>query len=519
MNLAIFHYHLNRGGVTQVILNHLRSLEACLQEKKPIKVAIFYGGRKQAWPDEISDKLQALEIQLVAIPLLDYHEPDECPPVRLIQEVHNRLQALDFQQEETLLHIHNHSLGKNAAWPLMVQALAKGGYATLLQMHDFAEDYRPENYHRLTIGLTTDSTKPFHQQLYPQAPQIHYSVLNGRDGNYLKDSGFPLERLHQLPNPALPIDNLPSRKYARKKLKALFDIPEDASFLLYPVRGIRRKNLGEWLLWSLLSPENCWLGLTLAPLNPVEIPHYERWKNWAEEHNLRCAFETGGEEKLTFGENLVASDALLTTSLVEGFGMVFLEAWLAARPLIGRDLPAITQDFKQAGLQLDALADHVWIPIEWLGKENFQSMLISYLRPVLEAYQQPSSENNQTKEIEKLIKNHCIDFGKLDSQWQEKILEKLFHEPEARETLLTLNPHISAGFSLAQMKPTALIEANKQVVQSHYSMQASGERLLTIYQKVMSSKKSTHFEETDAGKDLLNCFLSIEALYPVRLEN
>ena len=37
------------------------------------------------------------------------------------------------------------------------------------------------------------------------------------------------------------------------------------------------------------------------------------------------------------------------TSLAEGFGMVFLESWLAECPLLGRDLPEITRDFVEAG--------------------------------------------------------------------------------------------------------------------------------------------------------------------------
>ena len=48
----------------------------------------------------------------------------------------------------------------------------------------------------------------------------------------------------------------------------------------------------------------------------------------------------GAPGGLEFFENLAAADAVATTSLAEGFGMVFLEAWLAGRPLVGRDLPS-----------------------------------------------------------------------------------------------------------------------------------------------------------------------------------
>jgi len=36
--LAIVHYHLNRGGVTQVIINQLRALDLALQTERPWRV-------------------------------------------------------------------------------------------------------------------------------------------------------------------------------------------------------------------------------------------------------------------------------------------------------------------------------------------------------------------------------------------------------------------------------------------------------------------------------------------------
>ena len=69
MNLAIIHYHLNRGGVTQVIINQLRALHCQLgrddarrggtgvppvntgQRPVPltVRIALVYGGRREGW--------------------------------------------------------------------------------------------------------------------------------------------------------------------------------------------------------------------------------------------------------------------------------------------------------------------------------------------------------------------------------------------------------------------------------------------------------------------------------------
>ncbi len=45
MNLVIVHHHLNRGGVTQVILNHLRSLHEAGAREIFDRIVILYGGR------------------------------------------------------------------------------------------------------------------------------------------------------------------------------------------------------------------------------------------------------------------------------------------------------------------------------------------------------------------------------------------------------------------------------------------------------------------------------------------
>jgi len=45
MNLAIVHYHLNRGGVARVIENQLLALDAVLDPMRPWRAVILHGGR------------------------------------------------------------------------------------------------------------------------------------------------------------------------------------------------------------------------------------------------------------------------------------------------------------------------------------------------------------------------------------------------------------------------------------------------------------------------------------------
>ena len=101
---------------------------------------------------------------------------------------------------------------------------------------------------------------------------------------------------------------------------------------------------------------------------------------------LPCRFEVGAPGALTFMENLAAADAILTTSLAEGFGMVMLESWLAGRPLLGRDLPEITPDFVRRGLRLDWLRPRLLVPMEWIGRDRFHRAVVEAYRQTLESY-------------------------------------------------------------------------------------------------------------------------------------
>ncbi len=62
---------------------------------------------------------------------------------------------------------------------------------------------------------------------------------------------------------------------------------------------------------------------------------------------------------------LTAAHALVTTSVAEGFGLAFLEPWLANRPLFGRKLPEVTEGNKKAGVNLASL--YTRLDVCWRG--------------------------------------------------------------------------------------------------------------------------------------------------------
>lgn len=508
MNLAIIHHHLNRGGVTRVIAAHLRSLNAALPDSQQIiRVAILFGGRKSDWPEDLAASLSHLDIQLCPVEGLDYDNGESAPQSAVLAgRLRTQLASLGFSPENTVIHTHNHNLGKNLSLPGALHQLAHDGYPLLLQIHDFAEDFRPANYERLQLLARSDKEhgQPPGGSLYPQAPHIGYAVLNHRDYKVLHGAGVELDRLDFLPNPVVPPEPLPDRETARQALEQRFSIPRDALFLLYPVRGIRRKNLGEFLLWSVMAQAH--VGITLAPLNPAELGFHERWREFAESQRLRAAFGTGEAGGLSFPQNLAAADRILTTSLAEGFGMVFLESWLSGKMLVGRDLPAITADFLETGLTYPGLEPTVRVPMEWIGEERFRRSFREAANELLDAYHQQRLEEDDLDDILD-AKQHegMIDFGDLNEPLQREVIARVHCDDRAVEELRCANP---ALWPIGETDPE-VISRNRRIVEESYAIEPCGQRLLGIYARIREAAGPRTVSPLDHPENILGAFLDL----------
>lgn len=376
-----------------------------------------------------------------------------------------------FGGEPDVWHIHNHSLGKNPALTQEVSNLAMAGQKILLQIHDFAEDGRPDNYTNLG---------KLKQRLYPIGPHIHYAALNNRDFNFLKAAGIPEENLHLLPNAISPLPNLKPQT------------PNSKPLYVYPCRAIRRKNIGELLLWSAVMP-NAKFAVTLAPKNPEVKPIYDAWVAFAEELDLNVEFDAGA--KLSFEEMIAKADALITTSIAEGFGLAFLEPWLAGKPLVGRNLPEITADFEEHGLDLSQLYNRLGVPLtsnDWnIGPQFFQT-LETKMRAAAEAYGIEWTEERFEQAQSELVENGTIDFGILDEDLQRVIIRA------AKE-----NPSM---FGDGLGDATAQVAGNRRVVEQAYGTKAYGAHLLSIYNGLLKTKPgSVRYAD---GQKLLDEFLN-----------
>lgn len=518
MKIAIGHYHLNRGGVTRVIANHLKALNCTHSTTEPpLKVALLFGGRSEDWPIELIGELQSLDVSFHPVEELDY-DGIRYGHGDLAAQLKSTLENAGFRSQETVLHFHNHSLGKNTDLPLAVAELAQTGYACLLQIHDFAEDFRPQHYQQLASKVCDDKFEQLPAILYPQASQVHYAVLSGRDHSILREAGVHKTRLHLLPNSITEFGSNPERDMVREELARRFGIPTDDRLFVYPVRGIRRKNLGEALLWSALADKKTSFALTLAPLNPEECQSYEQWKEFAKQLDLKWHFDVGGKNGMEFQEILSASDVILTTSVCEGFGMVFLEAWLAGRQLVGRDLPAITGDFEDMGLRFPGLEPGLLIPVDWIGQGKLCCAVIESFKNVLSSFGRATpTDKDLRSEFDHLITDGLIDFAICNTGFQRQIVERLVRGQCDRNRILEINPSI--GLSLKhRASDQSLISHNGDIIRREYSLDQCGNRLQGIYQRLVSSAREKMLQPPAHGNRVLESFLDLSRFQPLRVE-
>ncbi len=292
MRVAIVHYHLRPGGVTRVI----QSTRDALGELCGFEVAVLaddvggmgYGGCGD--PGALAANLRRAARAALGGP----------PDVWII---------------------HNPTLGKNRDLPAAIESLAAAGEALLLHIHDLAEDGRAANFANI----------PDPSRLHFTGPRVHHAFINARDRARFLAAGLPGERAHLLPN---PVETPP-----------LPPVPRPAAPLVFcPVRGIRRKNLGEICLFAALAPPGVRFAVGLAPANPAEFPAHDFWREFAFARGLPVWFDVVDRLPLPpgmaadFDTWRAAATHWITTSVAEGFGQTAAEAAAAGKPVIAREL-------------------------------------------------------------------------------------------------------------------------------------------------------------------------------------
>ena len=328
---------------------------------------------------------------------------------------------------------------------------SRPGSTFFLQIHDFAEDGRPNLYFK---------------EDYPA--NCHYGVINARDSGILLRAGLDRAGLHHIPN---AVESLPADESRHPK-------PQ----ILYPVRALRRKNLGEAILLSLFLRVGRRLAVTQPPNSPTDAVSYRDWICWVRENRLNVDFGVG--KNIDFSKLVSASESVITTSIAEGFGLCFLETWTAGKLLWGRRLGDICADFEDNGIHLDSFYDRLYVPMAWINADAFSRKWHEAVLNAAERYGHIIAADAINRAFARLTHDDRIDFGLLGEKFQRQVLVRLISDPVTKAELISLNPWLSQPGEVSD--PSAMIESNRRAVERQYGLQQYRNRLLAIYDQVVN---------------------------------
>jgi hypothetical protein len=456
MRIVMMHYHLKPGGVTSVIRRQAKALS------DGAEVLVVCG-------EPLDTDFPA---RVVVVPGLAYdeHRDAHWSAAETARRIGDAI-AECWPTGCDLVHVHNPTLAKNRLLPEVIDRLQDRGLQFLLQIHDFAEDGRPGVY----------SPAP-----YPA--DCHYAVLNRRDRDILLTAGLHPEGVHLLPNEVIapPVGDPHAP-------------PGD--HVLYPVRAIRRKNIGEAILLSFFFLPGVHLAVTLPPNSPADRDAYHFWQAFVRRHRLAVQWEVGCRQD--FGTLVQTARFLVTTSIAEGFGFAFLEPWRAGKWLSGRRLAPVCADFRENGVDLDHLYTALQIPTAWLDRRRWWDRWRWTLDAAQAAYDRRYSPEAARTAFQRLADAECVDFGLLDEPLQAGIVQRCAKSVVDRDHLACLNPHLK---SLAPpIEAAHRVAANAAMVIRHYGGDTIGRRLREVYQ---AARRSIH-QSVDKTR-LLDSFFDLE---------
>ena len=456
MKIAYIHYHLKTGGVTTVLKHQVEAV-------RDVSEILVLAGEPPESP---------FPTETIHIPGLAYdsvagkvHDPTEVAE-SIIEAIRSR-----WEDGCDILHVHNPTLAKNKNLLNILKILQRKNIRLFLQIHDFAEDGRPLFYY-----------------LEEYVPDCHYGVINSRDYEILLNTGLNEKGLHLISNIIIPFDFKP-------------EDPVTDEYILYPIRAIRRKNIGEAILLSQFFQQGETLAVTLPPNSPADIKSYNDWKTFVETENLPILFEAG--LRYDFKELVRSSKFLITTSITEGFGFSFLEPWTAKKILWGRKLPPICRDFEKNGIQLNHLYTSLEVPTDWIGKRAFYTEWKSWFLKSCQNFNYFPEADKIDNAYKMITRDDTIDFGLLHEPFQKKIISRILDSKADKARLISLNPYLSQP---GKTPGENLIQKNRKAVLDCYSKSIYRRRLLEIYTRVMKDTVQLRIDK----KRLISAFLDPE---------
>ncbi len=347
VRLVVFHYHDRPGGVRQVISRGLPSLMARLD--RVAEVVLLLGELTDPdWITGLQASLAGVPLRVVTHRDLGYLSGmDQAMSGEAMELLHEVLSGPDV-----LVWAHNLSVGRNV--PLLRHLpdwCAAAGARLWLHHHDWWWDGRWARWGDWQASGIAHLDEALECSV-PVGPHLRHWCVNQADLAWLQIRAGATAQWVGNPLPELEGPDKSEVQAAHDWLQSL---GRGRRLWLAPVRALRRKNLAEALLLAQLQDEPTCLVTTGGPSSPAEIPAWESLCAAAARHHwplVPGVLADGRSNRPSLPALFMAADALVMSSLQEGFGLPYLEAAALGKPLLARTLPDVAANLAALGCTL-----------------------------------------------------------------------------------------------------------------------------------------------------------------------
>jgi hypothetical protein len=324
----------------------------------------------------------------------------------------------------------------------------------ILQPHDFPEAGRYRNLAALDnlVGLP----------LYPCGPRVRYALINGRDLRLLKNAGVPASRLFLLENPVAPPGRVTPWGDDKRGIRSLLFPGADPGHatLLYPVRSIRRKNVLEAGILLRLLDVPLRLIVTLPGVSKPEKAYSETVEDAFRRGLIPGEIGAGVRRADLRIEQLAAAcDLVVSSSVQEGFGYLFVQALQWGLPLLARRLETIPgADGLYDGYPAFFYGD-VRCPLDASDTARLLERYRDKLRRI-RGFLPAGAEESMEKELAGRFAQGPADFSFLDPLLQMQLLEAAAERSGYRQAVREENAALARGLDgLLAEQPAARARA------------------------------------------------------------
>lgn len=467
--IYFIHYHFIKGGVTTVIKNQIEVL------KEEFNIVLI-GSKKIGEPS----KLDFNNITFLNLEELDYQYYEKLD-FEEFQKTKNKILNFlnnNIDPVNGILFVHNYNLGKNVSFTqALLEFITEKNIPTFLQIHDFPECARWENYKFIKkfinlplypaknnikyilinkddynrilktkinnnnvfylpnpVNLNNRNNIDIGKGVYKNfSKNIDKNIDNTKNDNTNKNINKEIEyninkNIDKKTDNNLDYNLKYNKKFSynnEKVLENLYKIANDEGFnfnpelpiVLYPVRTIRRKNILEAILIARIYKDKINLLVTL-PANSVKERKYEEIvKKSFKNKNFYGMWGISKKYPQYFNSIVSISKLFLSTSVLEGFGLMFIEAISKGKSFFARninvmkDFPFITENM---------VYKNFIVPVNKKTKDKYIKL---YLNKINSLPVEITFKKKLALDLYSLFNNDTLDFSYFSYEDQYLILQ------------------------------------------------------------------------------------------------